>query len=62
MCVQNDDHAMRIAHFAIHAIEAANSTLIDPSNPELGTIQIRVGFHSGPVVANVVGTRNPRYL
>ncbi len=58
---QQDNHALRIAHFAIHAIEAANSTLIDPGNPDLGTIQIRVGFHSGPVVANVVGSRNPRY-
>ena len=38
--MQNDDHAMRIAHFAIHAIEAANSTLIDSSNPDLGTIQV----------------------
>jgi len=24
-------------------------------------VSIRVGFHSGPVVADVVGTRNPRY-
>jgi class 3 adenylate cyclase len=58
---QPDDHALRIAHFAISAIEAANSTLIDPQSPEMGTIKIRVGFHSGPVVANVVGTRNQRY-
>ncbi len=26
-----------------------------------GQVRIRVGFHSGPVVANVVGTRSPRY-
>jgi len=58
---QHNDHALRIAQFAIHAIEAADSTLIDTNNPDLGTIQIRVGFHSGPVVANVVGSRNPRY-
>ena len=58
---QPNDHALRIAHFAISAIEAANSTLIDPQSPEMGTIKIRVGFHSGPVVANVVGTRNQRY-
>ena len=24
-------------------------------------MNIRVGFHSGPVVSNVVGSRNPRY-
>lgn len=27
----------------------------------MGNVTIRVGFHSGPVVASVVGTRNPRY-
>jgi serine/threonine protein kinase len=58
---QPNDHALRIALFAVHAIEAANSTFIDPERPEMGTIKIRVGFHSGPVVANVVGTRNQRY-
>lgn len=58
---QEEDHALRIAHFAIHAVEAAASTLIDEENPAMGTINIRVGFHSGPVVANVVGSRNPRY-
>ena len=32
---QDSDHALRIAHFAIHAIEAAASTPIDPDNPTL---------------------------
>lgn len=58
---QPDDHAKRIALFAIDAIKAANRTLIDVDEPDKGYINIRVGFHSGPVVANVVGTRNPRY-
>mmetsp|Transcript_48398 Transcript_48398/g.95865 ORF Transcript_48398/g.95865 Transcript_48398/m.95865 type:complete len:115 (-) Transcript_48398:78-422(-) len=30
-------------------------------DPSKGHVNIRVGFHSGPVVANVVGTRNLRY-
>jgi len=51
----------RIAMFAIEAIEAANKTFIDPDDPELGYVNIRAGFHSGPVVADVVGNRNPRY-
>ena len=55
------DHAKRIAYFAINALRAANETLIDTNDPSLGVVNIRVGFHSGPVVANVVGTRNPRY-
>ena len=55
------DHALRIAMFAEEAVKAAQSTFIDEERPELGTVNIRVGFHSGPVVANVVGKRNPRY-
>jgi class 3 adenylate cyclase len=58
---QNDDHAKRIADFAAEAIAAANSTIIDRDCPEKGCVNIRVGFHSGSVVADVVGTRNPRY-
>ena len=55
------DHTTRIAQFAIESLEAANATLIDIDNPSMGFVNIRVGFHSGPVVANVVGSRNPRY-
>lgn len=46
--------------FAIEAIAAAEATLIDLENPALGGIKIRVGMHTGPVVTNVVGTKNPR--
>ena len=55
------DHANRIAQFSIDAKKAANETLIDIDNPAKGFVDIRIGFHSGPVVANVVGSRNPRY-
>ena len=58
---QLNDHAVRMARFAVSAIQAARNTLIDLDNPSLGTVRIRVGLHSGPVVANVVGTRNKRY-
>ena len=58
---QAEDHAKRIALFAIDAVKAANRTLIDAEDPDKGRVNIRVGFHSGSVVANVVGTRNPRY-
>ena len=57
---QPHDHAKRIAEFAIDSIEAANSVEIDPDDPGRGVLSIRVGFHSGQVVADVVGTRNPR--
>ena len=58
---QPDDHAKRIAEFAIDAIIAANETPVDEDDPSKGRVNIRVGFHCGPVVADVVGTRNPRY-
>ena len=45
---QEEDHAKRIAEFAIDAIAAANSIMIDPDAPEKGYVNIRVGFHSGP--------------
>ena len=55
------DHAKRIAEFAVEAVQQANMTLIDLEDPSLGFVNIRVGFHCGPVVANVVGSRNPRF-
>jgi len=58
---QSDDHAVRIAQFAISAMKAAQETAVDEDNPSLGNVNLRVGFHSGPVVANVVGKRSPRY-
>jgi len=56
-----EDHAVRIARFAMDAVEAARSTPISLTDPSRGNIAIRVGFHSGPVVASVVGKSNPRY-
>mmetsp|Transcript_35403 Transcript_35403/g.66741 ORF Transcript_35403/g.66741 Transcript_35403/m.66741 type:complete len:191 (+) Transcript_35403:1-573(+) len=61
LSVPQVDHAARVAMFAMDAVKAAKRTLISEANPELGYIQIRCGFHSGPVVASVVGTTNPRY-
>ena len=58
---QSADHCKRVAAFALDAIEVANKTLIDIEDPTKGCINLRVGFHSGPVVADVVGHRNPRY-
>ena len=34
---------------------------INPEDPSMGNIEIRVGFHAGPCVASVVGRINPRY-
>lgn len=58
---QPDDHCKRVASFAIDALKAANDTLIDEDDPSKGIVNLRIGFHSGSVVADVVGNRNPRY-
>ena len=58
---QNEDHVKRCAQFALAAVQAANETLIDQDDPSRGYVQIRVGFHSGPVISDVVGTRMPKY-
>lgn len=55
------DHCQRMAAFAQASIETANATLIDPDQPQLGHVHMRIGLHAGPVVANVIGSRNPRY-
>eukprot|EP00594_Rhizosolenia_setigera_P005967 CAMPEP_0178950414 /NCGR_PEP_ID=MMETSP0789-20121207/6639_1 /TAXON_ID=3005 /ORGANISM="Rhizosolenia setigera, Strain CCMP 1694" /LENGTH=1268 /DNA_ID=CAMNT_0020631137 /DNA_START=75 /DNA_END=3882 /DNA_ORIENTATION=- len=58
---KQDDHAKRIAMFALDAVKEANETLIDVDEPSKGFISIRVGFHSGPVVTDVVGSTNPKF-
>jgi serine/threonine protein kinase len=56
-----ESHARQIAEFAMDAIRAATKIPIDEDDLSIGYLNIRVGLHSGPVVANVVGTLNPRY-
>jgi class 3 adenylate cyclase len=55
------DHVHRLACFARAAVDAAEKTPISLEHPDMGTVRIRVGFHCGPVVATVVGKKNPRY-
>lgn len=57
---QNDTHVKNIAEFAIDMIDEARKVMIDEDNPSRGFVNIRVGFHSGPVVSNVIGSTNKR--
>nr|XP_015216437.1 PREDICTED: guanylate cyclase soluble subunit beta-2-like isoform X1 [Lepisosteus oculatus]XP_015216438.1 PREDICTED: guanylate cyclase soluble subunit beta-2-like isoform X2 [Lepisosteus oculatus] len=51
-------HAERVANFALGMIIAAREV----TNPVTGDpIQIRVGLHTGPALAGVVGEKMPRY-
>jgi len=58
---QETDHAKRVAEFAMDTLKAASSTQILPEDSSMGYVRIRVGIHCGPLVARVVGSRNPRY-
>ena len=55
------DHTLRVARFALEAVRAAAEVPIDAEDPGRGCVKIRCGFHSGSVVASVVGSVNPRY-
>lgn len=50
--------AMRMARFALDVVDAVKS--YKPVCIGDRELQIRVGLHSGPVVAGVVGTQMPR--
>jgi serine/threonine protein kinase len=52
------DHTKRIAQFAMSVLKMTQQTPIDVDNPALGCVNLRIGFHAGPVVADVVGKRN----
>jgi class 3 adenylate cyclase len=55
---QADDHAARLARFAISAMAAAGEVPVDEEGPDpAARVQIRIGMHCGPVSASVVGTQ-----
>lgn len=53
--------AQMIVRQGLDMIRAAARIPVHLDRPELGTITIRVGAHTGPVVASVVGSLNPRF-
>jgi len=54
-----EEHVHQIATMALHLLSAVTNFRI-PHRPE-ERLQLRIGIHSGPVVAGVVGKKMPRY-
>ena len=55
-------HASLAATFAIESILGTSTIPIDVHNPtKNGFVRLRVGFHSGPVVSHLIGSRNLRF-
>eukprot|EP00043_Microstomoeca_roanoka_P006449 m.62835 g.62835 ORF g.62835 m.62835 type:complete len:690 (+) comp13416_c0_seq1:198-2267(+) len=52
------DHALRIGRMAIDMVRTAK-TIISPLDGE--PLRVRIGVHSGPLMAGVVGRARPRY-
>ena len=50
-----------MSRFATAALAAAAATPIDPAAPGLGAVLLRIGLHSGPCSAGVVGRDHPKF-
>jgi len=55
--VRNDHHPEAVARFALAIIEAARQVPISSTEP----VQIRIGIHTGPIFAGVIGEHRFHY-
>jgi len=55
---QEENHVDRAAQFSLEIIREANQVVVDEDDLTRGHVAVQVGFHSGPVVSNVVGSLN----
>ncbi len=55
------DHAVRMAQFALEAIEGAGRIAVDPQRTDSPMLTLRCGLHTGPVASGVAGKSNVRF-
>ena len=65
MCATNfatvqENHTEIMAKFALDAIDAAETTMVDVNDPSQGCMNILIGMQDGPVVSHVIGSKSPR--
>mmetsp|Transcript_35415 Transcript_35415/g.85507 ORF Transcript_35415/g.85507 Transcript_35415/m.85507 type:complete len:1753 (+) Transcript_35415:88-5346(+) len=61
LATEQDDHAERLTRFALHALRKASTIMVHPEKSDLGFVEVRIGMHSGPLMAAVVGTQTKKY-
>ncbi|KAK9826914.1 hypothetical protein WJX74_000050 [Apatococcus lobatus] len=61
LMAKQEDHAPRMARFALAVMAGAGQFSVNPDVPDGPRLQLRAGMHSGAVAGAVVGTKNLRY-
>jgi class 3 adenylate cyclase len=56
-----EDHADKIARAALAFIDSVEQMKVDTPALKKADVNVRIGCHSGAVVAGVVGVKDPRY-
>eukprot|EP00943_MAST-04B_sp_MAST-4B-sp1_P008858 g8858.t1 len=59
--IPSNDHAIKAAESALLMLVAIEDMKIEDPKLMEANVQIRIGVHTGPVIAAVVGVKDPRY-